>query len=272
MIVISSSLVLSGATGDQSNNPVVGWHNLVTPANVAAGTEADGYPISNVANPITATASRWRAENATGEAVSVDLDTVEPVDYLAIARHNLGSAAIVTAVEGSTNDGADWFELVQETLLPDDGPALFRFVPQSLTDIRLILDGGTAPAEIAVLYVGKLLVLQRRIYVGHVPITYGRSAEIVNGRSESGDFLGRIVVSEKRATSVDLKNMTPVWYRTQMDPFIKASKEAPFFFAWRPGDYPREVGFAWMTNEPQARNQRSNGMMEIQLEMTGIAP
>lgn len=271
MLVISSSLVLAATSGDQSNNPVIGWHNLVATDNLTAGTEADGYPVTNLANPITAPGARWKANDTTPQAVSVAIDTIEPVDYIAIARHNLGSAGIPVTVEGSVNDGADWFELVGETLLADDAPVIFRYEAQSLTNIRLALGTGSAPAEIAVMYVGKLLVLQRRIYVGHVPIVFGRSASIVNGRSESGEFLGRIVTSEQLSTGVNLQNITPGWYRAEMDPFIVASKAAPFFFAWRPADYPLEVGFAWMTNDPQPQNQRANGMMQIQLEMAGIA-
>jgi len=272
MIIISNALVLGATPETHPNAPLIGYQNLVTPGNVTSDTADADYPVTNLANPITAPGARWQAADTTAQTVSVNVATVEPIDYIAIARHNLGSAAISVTVEGSTNDGADWFELVQEVLLANDAPALFRFEPQALTDIRLSLGEGAAPAEIAVLYTGLLLALQRRIYVGHTPMPFGRSAKIVNGRSEGGDFLGRIITSEQRATSVDIKNLTPSWYRAFMDPFIEASKETPFFFAWRPGDYPDETGFAWMTNEPQPQNSRRNGMMQIELQMTGIAP
>jgi len=112
--------------------------------------------------------------------------------------------------------------------------------------------------------------VQRRIYVGHTPMPYGRSARIQNGRSEAGHFLGRIVIQETRDTAVALQNLTPTWYRTYMDPFIRASKEVPFFFAWRPQSYPYETGYGWMTNEPRPVNQRANGMMQIDLQMSGV--
>ncbi len=272
MIIISQNLVLSPGVFD-SKNPVVGWHNLVTINNITASSEAENYPITNVANPITAPSSRWRAADATGdEQILINLNSVEEVDYVGIARHNLGSEQISVMIEGSEDGGSPFTELVEESLLPDDGPAIFRFDPQALVDLRINLANGGGAPEIAVIYVGKLLQLQRRIYVGHTPMKYGRSNNIVNGRSESGDFLGRIVTSEKTSTSVNLQNMTPGWYRSDMDPFIEASKDTPFFFAWRPEDYPNEVGFAWMTNEPQPVNQRANGMMSIELQMTGIAP
>jgi hypothetical protein len=136
--------------------------------------------------------------------------------------------------------------------------------------LRIRLQPGNAEPSAAVVYAGTLLVLQRRIFVGHTPINYGRSAKVTNARSESGNFLGRIVLNEKNSTSVDMKNITSAWYRTFMQPFIDDSQENPFFFAWRPSDYPNEIGFAWMTNDPQPSNALPNGMMQISLEMTGI--
>lgn len=278
MIVISSSLVISSTSQEEGpNNPVIGWQNLVTVDNIFASSEDVDYPAINMANPITANVQRWKAADDGVQYVEVVVNSIDDIDYIAIARHNLGSQQIPITVEGSDDGGSasGWEELVQESLLANDAPAIFRFVPQGLTNIRLVLGevpSGGDPAEIAVVYVGKLLVLQRRIYVDHTPINYGRSQRIVNGKSEAGDFLGRLVTAEQNDTAVTMLNLTPNWYRSYMDPFIEASKDTPFFFAWRPEDYPNEVGFCWMTNNPQPKNQRPNGMMQIDLAMTGIAP
>jgi hypothetical protein len=273
-VVISGSLVLSDLVSGggiiNANNPLIGWHNLAASSPISASSAAGGFPVSNLANP--ATHLRWVAGAATPDQhVRIDVNSVEPLDYLAIARHNLASAQIPVSIERLVSTGPDvWAALVGPVLLPNDSPALFRFAPQGLTSIRIRMQPGLAAPTIAALYAGKLLVLQRRIYVGHTPINYGRKAKITNARSESGNFLGRIVLNEQTETSVDLQNLTANWYRAQMEPFIRASKEAPFFFAWRPGDYPYEVGYCWMTNDPQPSNQRPNGMMQISLEMTGI--
>jgi len=147
---------------------------------------------------------------------------------------------------------------------------LFRWEPISLTALRLKMQPGLAPPEAAVLYAGRLLILQRRVYVGHTPINYGRKTSVTNGMSESGNFLGRIVVGQSLETVLSLTNLTPSWYRSNMEPFVTAAREAPFFFAWRPGSYPREVGYAWLNNDPQPVNQRPNGMMGVELKMSGV--
>lgn len=278
-VVIGSGVVLSGSvTTDQpnGNNPLVGYHNLATSGVTSASSADPDHPVINVTNP--ATHQYWRGDGFASprdhEFLTVIVDSVEQIDYLAVARHNFGSTQMPVSVEVQSTALAAWVEVVSPVLLPNDGPALFRFTPQSVYAVRLKIGapiGSSIDApEAAVLYVGTLLVLQRRIYVGHTPITMGRVARITNARSESGAFLGRVVLSEMRQSSVNLQNLQPDWYRTYMDPFIAASKETPFFFAWRPESYPFEVGYAWMTNEPMPSNQRPNGMMQVQLQMSGI--
>jgi hypothetical protein len=276
-VVISTSYVisdlLSGGGQITGNNPVIGYENLVTVANVSATTVADGFPASNLANP--STNLRWLGVSGSPEAdeyITVAVDAAEPLDYIAIARHNLGSAQIAVSVEYLDVDASPdaWEELIAPVMLPHDSPALFRFPPAAYTAVRLRLQPGNAAPTIAVVYAGALLVLQRRVYVGHTPINYGRTTKVTNARSESGDFLGRIVLNETTKTTLNLLNLTPDWYRSYMEPFLIQAQEHPFFFAWRPSDYPREVGYAWLTNDPAPTNALANGMMSVALEMAGV--
>lgn len=276
MIVISNSIVLTEPYQFTLNHPIIGWQTAVDVSNIEASSEDPDYPAINLANP--ATHLKWRAAETTApddEWVQVLLPTVQYFDYVGIARHNLGSAQIPITIEGATEvdtSGDPIFDitLTAEQLLADDGPAIFRFTRQNLIAVRLSLGTGNDFPEIAVCYVGELLTLQRKIYVGHTPITYGRTTRIVTGKSESGQYLGRVIISEARETGIDLKNLTPDWYRTYLDPFIAAAEVTPFFFAWRPQEYPQEVGYAWMSNSPQPENQLPNGMMSIALQMSGI--
>jgi hypothetical protein len=278
MIVISSELALSAIFALSANNPVIGYDNRVTATNVEATSEAAGYPVTNLAN--SSTYLHWRGEDASPlqpETITVTTNTTDLLDYVGLARHNFGTEQMSVLIEGLVDADASpivWEELVAEFIPADDQPIIARFDPTAYAAIRITItpsEDTTAAPQLAVLYVGTLLQLQRRIYVGHTPINYGRSSRVVNGRSESGNFLGRIVLSESVGTGVSLSNLTPDWYRTYFDPFTRAARERPFFFAWRPEDYPKEVGFAWLNNEPKPSNQRPNGMMQVSFEMTGIA-
>jgi hypothetical protein len=275
-VVISGSLVLSDSVSGggiiNADNPLIGWRNLVTSSNVMATSAAADNPASNVANP--STALRWQgadASPAVADYLTFALDTAELVDYIGIARHNFYSAQIAVSVE-TLDEGSpeSWTEIIADVIPPNDGPLLFRFTPQAITSIRIRMQPGTAAPRAAVIYCGALLVLQRRIYVGHTPVNYGTQLRVANHRSINGDFLGRIVLSEKTGTNVDMQNLTPDWYRTYLEPFRVAAKELPFFFAWRPSSYPYEVGYVWTTNDPQPQNQLANGMMSFSMDLEGV--
>lgn len=281
MTVVSSDDIILTSTvpGLSLNNPIVGYDNIVTIDNIASITENTNFPITNLAN--NNTSLKWKAElgspSLDEEYIIVTNTSNEPIDYVAIAGHNFGTGKFPVSIEGlSENLGSpqDWIALSSEVTLGNDNPVIFRFTSQFLSQIRIRIQASNAlvppAAQAAVVYVGQLLVLQRRIHTGHTPLPYGRSSKVVNARSESGNFLGRIQLNESVQTSVDLNNLTPDWYREYMNPWFINAQENPFFFNWRPQDYPYESGFAWLTDNPQPNNSLNNGFMSVSFSMTGI--
>jgi len=266
MIVISPSLALVPVSVIDPDAPVIGWRNIVTPEIVAADTEAAGYPASNLAN--VSTVEQWRSTDDAGEQF-ITIDASGTFDYVAIARHNFGSGQVSVRVDADVD--SVWTEVVPEFLPGSDAPLMMLFESGTYLGLRVRLFADGVAPRASVLYAGQVTRLQRRMYVGHTPLPYGRGARVTNARSESGDFLGRIVLTETLETAASLKNITPAWYRATLDPFIVASKEVPFFWGWRPSSYPDEVGYAWMTNDPKPSNQLANGMMSIDLQMAGVA-
>lgn len=272
MIVISSSLVLgvpASASSDaiDGRNPRIGWHNLVTADNIAADHETADEPATNLANP--ATYLYWRGTTTTLQAVTVMLDTAHMVNYFGIAKHNLGSIGASVSIQYSTDGGA-WFDASTPVVPNNDAVMIVEFPPVFARWWRLLIIPGSAPPAIAVWYFGEILALQRRIYVGHTPFPYGHNTTVSNGRSESGQFLGRVLRREFFESKVDMGNLTPLWYRTYMEPFVIAARTTPFFWSWRPSRYPNECGFAWLTDDLRVSNQRPNGMMEMSFSMQGV--
>ena len=153
-----------------------------------------------------------------------------------------------------------------------DRPEPRERVQDVLAEVRLVLQPGNAPPQAAVIYVGSLLTLPRKIWQGQTPITHGRRQRVVNGVSESGQFLGRIITTSWRETKVDLLLIDPDTYRSDIDPFLEAAQENPFFFAWRPVRYPDEVGYCWLINEPEPVNEGPSGLVALELHLQGIAP
>lgn len=273
MIVLSRSLVLSPpAPAFGLNNPIIGWRTAITAGNITADHEIDGYPASNLGNP--STALPWRSDDDGEQYLTAVFSDVEAFDYLAVAGHNFGSQAVAFSVEGHAEPEAEfptWVELVEEIMPADDTPLILRFPLQSLAAIRIKLAAGNAAPRAAVIYAGRLLIMPRRIYVGHTPLPMGRNTRVVTGISESGNYLGRIVTSSDRSSEAPFLHLPPDWYREHFEPFAKAAIERPFFWAWRPQSYPTECGYAWLTGDPVPSNQLSNGMMQVSLKMQGVA-
>lgn len=275
MIVVSNALVIPDSP---AGTPWIGYHNIVADDNIASTTEDADFPVSNLGNP--ATHLIWKGGvNTADEFITITINNDSPpleFNYVAVAKHNWGSQGIPVTIEGLnlTDSPAGWHTLVQETTLTDDCPTIFRFVPEVLTSIRIKLAVGDSgiPPQAAVVYAGVLLILERsiKVDVDHTPINMGRRSKIINGMSESGNFLGRIVINTFNESAADFSWFNGDWYRTNFVPFIEAANEEPFFFAWHPITYPTEVGYVWMITDPIAAVDPITRRIAIQLRYRGI--
>jgi hypothetical protein len=254
--------------------PLIGYNNIITSGSrvSALSPAVDGFPISNVANP--ATHLIWQGGVLTSGIDEVYLNvsgSPVPIDYIGIAGHNFGSGAIGLDV---TAGGSPDVSLIGGFTLPtDDTPIIIRFAAAAYSQLTLRLDFDTVAPEIAVIYAGQVTPLERgiRVDVTHIPLPFGRVTRIVNGMSEAGNFLGRLVLSESRASKAEFFAFTPTFYRSTMDAFLIAAQESPFFWAWAPSDYPLETGYSWLTADAQPEVSPDHRRIALTLEMAGIA-
>lgn len=259
---------------DANDLPIIGWHNLVTIDNVTAGTEADGFPASNLANPVTSNDQEWRAADTTDQYITVEIDSAEDVDYVAFARHNFGSAGVeIGTIDEQLTDGGSWTSVHAGDTPTDDSPLVYQFAAGPRFAIRVQLQPGATAPRAAVMYVGKLLTMERGIWVGHTPLKYGRRVNAIDGTAQSGDFLGAIVQGEWRESSAQFQFIDNDWYRENMDPFVSAavSQRTPFFFKWRPTTYPNESGYARLIAPAEPVPTEPSHLLEIELRMVGVA-
>jgi len=257
--VFSSDLVLSQGALSSGNAGVIGWQSVASLVNTSVTSETESGPLSNMLND--STSFYWQASSTANQTITISTVGLT-VDYIGIARHNLTQVGLTATVYF---DGVVILDAIQF----GDQTFMHVFNRASPNVITIEIENATTPVKIAVFHVGLSIKLQRNIYVGHTPITYGRNLSEINAMSENGQYIGRIVRNETRTTEIELKNLTPEWYRLELDPFIKA--RVPCFWAWRPVDYPAEVGFCWIEGAAQPVNQRSNGMMGISWTFKGIA-
>lgn len=199
------------------------------------------------------------------------IDITIRIGWPQVEKYHEATEAIKTA--GETGSQFIYSEIVQETVISDNSPIILRFEPQSFANIRVRLSAGTSTPYVAVVYVGKLLILMRRIYVNHKVMNYNRKVRTQTSISENGNFLGRVVMSETVESSLELGQIFASYYREKMDDWIKMSAVLPFFFAWRPEQYPNEVAYSWVPNgsNPEIENEESiNEFVRVSMALEGI--
>lgn len=261
--------------------PVIGYDNLVDINNITATTEDADFPLTNLANP--ATHLKWKEEvispaSSSDIYLTITIPQTSPetlIDYIAIAGHNFGTIGSTVSIETTTDASSPVTGYVQvSSYTPtDDTPIIFQFDPQTPTFARIKITAGTDFREAAVIYAGTLLTLERgvKVDVDHVPINLGRNADVLNGMSESGNFLGRIMRNQINESRAEISFFSNTWYRTYFDPFIVATLEIPFFFAWAPNDYPTDTGFCWLTESPIPEMHTVLRTFSVTLNMRAIA-
>lgn len=271
MLIVSSNLTLLPEETFAPGVPLILWNSIVSTSNLAADSEADNYPATNLVNP--STLEEWRATAAADVEISITTGSADDLDGVGIARHNFGSQGIGVEV-GYYDESDAWVSLAGPQVPPNDEPLLFHFTAQPLAIVVVKLAAGAAAPRAAVLYVGKMLVCERGFDVGpefKAP-RFARKTVLTTGRSVRGDYLGRVAEAQWIAgAEFTFSHLRPDWYRTHFDPFISAAqKDVPFFLAWSPVDYPSEVTFCWFNDDPVPMTSPVTGRKKIVLSIDGI--
>ncbi len=269
-IVISDDVVLTAEeveAGVNSNNPRIGYHSVATVANVTASSAETAYPVANAINQLTFL--KWTATAAGVQTITISLDSAETVNYFAVAGHNFGTDGTNIKLQRSS-DGSSWTDVTTARVLANDYAFMEEFADVNYRYYRFHMTAVSLAPVLSVLHVGRVLRMQRRIYVGHKPLTLNRKTTVSSGVSESGQFLGRVKRRQMLAGDASFNNITPDWYRETFDPFVEAAEERCFFFAWRPSSYPTEVGYMWLDGDPETSNALPNGMMSLSFSMNGM--
>lgn len=152
----------------------------------------------------------------------------------------------------------------------DDAPLMFLDEGKSARRVRVRITG-TTPPRMAVCFAGPVLAMQRMIYGGHAPINLSRETELKQALSRGGQFLGQTYRRLGVRTSASFQHLSASWYRSEFDPFVRhVRKGFPYFFAWRPDDYPLEVGYVWTDQDIVPTNMGKRDYLQVSWPIKGI--
>ena len=281
-IYISNSIYLNGGLGADfnGNNPIVGYDSILQPQDIQADEFTPGRPAINMWTPDTS--SVWEGITVSGspsvattQYITLANSNNRPVDYVGIARHNFGDVGYTYTLQHSVDGGAVWDNISTPRIVGNNNAIIeyFDVKTSGLFRIELSKTLAGSPAVIAGpviahIKLGRALVLQRRIYVGHEPTIIDKVKTITNG-SDSGQYLGKIIVRSYRSASISQDNNTPAFVREKVVPFlnhcngqvvINNTSPTTFFFSWRPTAYPLEVAYCWAEDISYPENSGSDGL------------
>ena len=281
-IFISNSLYISPVDGDGGNvvrnRPLIGWSSYYSRASANSVDSEDGYNPTAVWSPDTY--SKWRSSDNgaidLAKTLNFELITVSPVDYVGIAGHDIGGRGIPYAIQSSPNN-LDWTIVVNYKTVPTNAPIIEYFNPVTARYWRIIfaVPAFTAGVYVAHVKIGKILQLERPTWGGVVPGGMDIKTEKIGSKSYSGQHLGSVLISEGQAFSIEQKNNTAAFIRSEdMQRFFKHANQLQklsdgptetFFYAWRPTTHPTEVQYCGKTNNfsPPSNQQGtpSGGLM-----------
>ena len=262
-ILFTQSVIL----GDEETYPLthtkIGFHTVTRDGTLTASSETSTNPAYAAGLPNT---YEYWIPTSVPAWIQVDAGEAIECDYFGIASHTIGSDGAALTLQYS-NDGATWTDITNASFTTDT-PIIIYFTAVTARYWRLYITG-SAP-RIGVWYVGKALTMQRPIYGGHSPVTMSRKTVVRSNRSEGGQFLGRYIVRSGVATKFSYKNLDAGWIRSHFDKFILSARQYPYFIAWRPIDFPREVAYGWTTRDISPSNMGIGQLMDVSFDIQGI--
>ena len=283
MIYISNALYLSKVVQDGIiDHPLIGWRSVIRIEDISS---AFGDNARIVWSPDTYT--YWESDSI-GSSDAVDGVYIEfnnttgtPVDYAGIVGHNFYSGNLSYQWQHSF-DGETWLNLTQLRNTIDDGAVMDYFNSTLAPNLRLYITGLEGRARIAHIRIGRILRLERKMYVGISPFRLNKRVEKVVTVSDGGKYLGGIAKSTVNLYNINQLDNSPVFVRNEIDDFLDHCEfigpewnngpEGSFFGAWRPDEYPDEVLYCHPPEQIQRPvNQRTNGMMQWSIGGEGEA-
>lgn len=269
MIVLTSTLLADLTVSPALTNPRIGWQNYLdglTASSIAVSDESANGPRDAVLTPDT---SEYWSPLALPATIVVDLGQAQTIDYVGLV-HNFGTARASVKVEAGTDPSFAVSALFAYEIAPgDDSPLLFLDTARTARYLRLTINGSVVP-KLSVIYAGQVLAMQRMLTGTYKPITMARKTILKRSMSRGGQFLGQTIRRNGVEGTAAFRNLDASWIRTYFDPFAKASRAKPYFFAWNPSLFPLEVGYVWNEKDIVPQYTGTLSLMDVAWNMSGV--
>ena len=243
----------------------IGYQNLLESGTVTASSENASYPVENAYDWLTFDYFR----PAAGGTVNIDLTlgSAAPADYFAFFSQDLPSVS--GTIKLQYWDGSAYQDCFSAITPTDNTPQMVSFTSQSSTKWRVVVTS-SGVFNIGCISFGAQLVLERGMYIGWTPPTFGRATKLINSVSDGGSFLGRSVLVSGIRSSIEIRYASDSWMRTNWLDFVRHAETKPFFFVPDIASHPTECVFAYSDGDIPVPTQTAYGFMGVTVPIAGM--
>lgn len=188
-------------------------------------------------------------------------------DACCIGGHNLGTTGARVIVQHDSDEDDTYTTIVSYDPTTDE-PLFFIFEPVTSGRWRIVVQNG-ASSEVAVVWWGKALQMERPLYGEYTPPNFARATEVRSSYSESGEFLGRTKQRTYLEFNINWSLLSRSWVDTNWYPALKAMESEPFFLAPIPSVH-GDVSLCQTTQSPAAPTQQANGYVSASLPLRAL--
>ena len=242
------------------------YDSAVERATVTATSAAPLRPANNLKTRDTY--QTWRA-TAPEPVVTVLFAAPELINYVGIARHNMGSLGITALVEIETA-GDGWLEVA--VLQPDhDGPVMVPIAEVLAVNLRVSFYGYEIPT-LAVLMAGKAVIMPRPLRATMQPVFGSRDTTVTPQISELGQLLGSVVVRNGVNVSPTWNNLTRDFYNDTLRLLAREMPGRAVMLMWQPLEHPDEVVFGMVSGDVTIAHIPRSARYTFGFSLSGVAP
>jgi len=224
-------------------NAVIAINNFYETGTVTGSSESGTNVTENAYD--TLLSDYWQPNSGTTHDLNVDMGSAISVDCFGFYSSDLYTFSGATAELYRSSNGSTY--VLVDTITPaSSGPKLLLTTSQSYRYWRIrITTSGASQPKIQHAYIGVQTEFQRGIAIGFAPMSLASENTPINSESTNGVFLGRTTKKMPIKTSMNFKNVTQAWMRSNWPTILSAIESKPFLVLPSPSVYPGEAAYVW---------------------------
>lgn len=238
------------------------WTQGLAASSVAVSSELPDKPRDG---PLRAdTVDKWKAVSG-ASTWRVDLGVARPVDYVGLVADAVG----VQITVAYSADDITYTTFAAAVTPADSTPILLLDAAVSARYWRVSV---ASPVDLACVYIGQVLEMQRPFFDGFSPLSLSRNTDTTASMTRGGQFVGQDIIRRGVSGSFELNNLKPDWYRANFDPMVRHLRTLPIFFAWNLKSAAGDVNFCWSADpiKPAMVAQTPGGRVSVSVSLRGI--